>query len=304
MAGKLVFMAHQGKVTLREKFPAPGSRRMPDLPGAVPHLTYGYATFSPVVIAEQLKAARAARPDAKPAPKATTEAKAVESRYAFTREDLWRGTVFPASDADNWLVAGGAAYWQILRGLPEKAADRPEALARALAGLRGHLAAVTAREADVAAAKGGVAYDRYAPAVVPRVKGAFALHHLRLLSGNGPFFAFMKAFHARHRGQEVTTAQFYSEAKEALGRDVEADLRPWLDRTGLPAPVPAVDAASQGKEWRVTVGVTQPSDGYRLGSAVAIEAGGTRHLFPLVLDPPRAAATFTVPVAATASMPA
>ena len=36
MAEKLVFMAHQGKVTLREKFPAAGSRRMPDLPGAVP----------------------------------------------------------------------------------------------------------------------------------------------------------------------------------------------------------------------------------------------------------------------------
>ncbi len=63
MAEKLVFMAHQGKVTLREKFPAAGSRRMPDLPGAVPHLTYGYATFSPIVIAEQLKAARAARAD-------------------------------------------------------------------------------------------------------------------------------------------------------------------------------------------------------------------------------------------------
>ena len=47
MAEKLVFMAHQGKVTLREKFPVPGSRRMPDLPGADPHLTYAYATFSP-----------------------------------------------------------------------------------------------------------------------------------------------------------------------------------------------------------------------------------------------------------------
>ena len=235
MAGQLVFMADQGKVTLREKFPAAGSRRMPDLPGAIPHLTYGYATFSPIVIAEQLKAAHAARGAAKPKTPTTTEAKAVTDRDAFTRDDLWHGTFFPASDADNWLVAGSAAYWQVLRGLPEKADERPDALARQLGALRSRLAYVTSREPDVAAAKGGVAYDRYAPALIPRVKGAFALHQLRLLSGNKPFFAFMKSFHARHRGQEVTTALFLAAARESLGRDVEADLpavaRP---RTGVP----------------------------------------------------------------------
>ncbi len=268
---------------------------MPDLPGALPHLTYGYATFSPIVIAEQLKAARAARKDAKPPAPPALEAKAVADRYAFTREDLWRGSIFPASDADNWLVAGGAAYWQVLRGLPEKAADRPEALARQLGGLRSRLAYVTAREPDVAAAKGGIAYDRYAPALVPRIKGAFALHQLRLLSGNEAFFAFMKAFHARHRGQEVTTAQFLAAARESLGRDVEADLRPWLDRTGVPDPAPTVDVAPQGKEWRVTVRTTQPAEAYRLASTVAVEAGDERHLFPIVVEGAKSAATFTVP---------
>ena len=254
MAEKLVFMAHQGKVTLREKFPAAGSRRMPDLPGAVPHLTYGYATFSPIVIAEQLKAARAARADgeaegAAPRPRRRRSPTATPSRATTC------GTApfFPASDADNWLVAGSAAYWQILRGLPEKAAERPDALARA-ARRPPEPARLRHRRArpDVAAAKGGVAYDRYAPALVPRIKGAFALHQLRLLSGNKAFFAFMKDFHARHRGQEVTTAQFLAAARESLGRDVEPDLRPWLDRTGVPDPAPAVDVAPQGKEWRVT----------------------------------------------------
>ncbi|HSD66258.1 MAG TPA: C45 family autoproteolytic acyltransferase/hydrolase, partial [Vicinamibacteria bacterium] len=236
MAEKLVFMAHQGKVTLREKFPAAGSRRMPDLPGALPHLTYGYATFSPVVIADGLKAAHAGRAETTAAAAPAVDAKAVAGRYAFTRADLWHGSIFPASDADNWLVAGGAAYWQILRALPDKAADRPEALARQLGGLRSRLAYVTSREPDVAATKGGVAYDRYAPGLVPRIKGAFALHQLRLLAGNEPFFAFMKGFFARHRGQEVTTAQFLAAARESLGHDVEADLRPWLERTGVPDP--------------------------------------------------------------------
>ena len=72
---------------------------MPDLPGAVPHLTYGYATFSPVVIAEQLKAARAARKDASPMAPPAIDTKAIADRYDFTRDDLWRGTVFPATDA-------------------------------------------------------------------------------------------------------------------------------------------------------------------------------------------------------------
>jgi hypothetical protein len=295
MAERLVFMAHQGKVTLREKFPAAGSRRMPDLPGALPHLTYGYATFSPIVIAERLKAARAARTEAKPPAPPAQDDKAVAERYAFTREDLWHGSVFPASDADNWLVAGSAAYWQILRHLPEKAADRPEALARQLGGLRSRLAYVTSREGDVAATKGGVAYDRYAPGLVPRIKGAFALHQLRLLAGSRAFFAFMKAFFARHRGQEVTTAQFLAAAREALGRDVEADLRPWLDRTGVPDPAPTVDVALRGKEWRVTVTTTQPAGAYRLASAVAVEAGDKSHLLPVVVEGTKSTATFTVP---------
>ena len=62
MAEKLVFLAHYGKVTLREKFPSAGNRRMPDHPGAIPHLTLGYAVFSPVFIAEKLKEAKAQEP--------------------------------------------------------------------------------------------------------------------------------------------------------------------------------------------------------------------------------------------------
>jgi hypothetical protein len=80
-----------------------------------------------------------------------------------------------------------------------------------------------------------------------------------------------------------------------IHRDVEADLRPWLDRTGPAEPVPTVDVAPQGREWRVTVGATQPEGAYRLAATVAVEAEKTRHLFPFVLKGPKATATFTVP---------
>ncbi len=57
MAENLVFLAHSGKVTLREKFIGE-NRRIPDLPGATPRLSLGYSVASPVFITEKLKAAR------------------------------------------------------------------------------------------------------------------------------------------------------------------------------------------------------------------------------------------------------
>ena len=54
-----MFLAHYGKTTLREKMV--GGRFIPDLPGATPHLSLGYTTFSPIFVADRLKAARARR---------------------------------------------------------------------------------------------------------------------------------------------------------------------------------------------------------------------------------------------------
>lgn len=298
MAAQLVFMAHQGKTTQREKFPAPGNRRMPDLPGATPHLTHGYTTFSPIVVAEGLKAARAARAaaTAQPAVARADEAKAIADRFDFKREELWAGSIFPASDADNWLVGGSASYWRLLRELPEKAAERPEALARALAGVRGRLLTLAAREGEFAAGRGGVAFDRYSPGQVPRLKGVFALHQLRLRAGTRAFLAFMKDFHAKHRSREVTTAEFFEAAGAALKLDVAAELKPWLERPGLPDPKPEATVAAAGRAWKVTVRVAQPADGaWPLASTVAIETAKARHVFPIRLDGASASATFTVP---------
>ncbi len=58
MAEEMVFLAHHGKVTLREKFPTEGWRYLPNLPGAEPHLSLGYATISPIFVNERLQALR------------------------------------------------------------------------------------------------------------------------------------------------------------------------------------------------------------------------------------------------------
>ena len=155
-----------------------------------------------------------------------------------------------------------------------------------------------AREPDLAARDGGVVYDRFAPYLVPRIKGTFALHQLRLLSGNGPFFKLMKGFFERHRGQEVPAARFLSEASEALKRDVAAEMAPWIERTGFPDPAVTVDAVAprgKAKDWRVTVSATQPAAPFRLAGTVAVETAGKRLLYPMTLDSASASARFTVP---------
>ena len=57
MAENLVFLAHYGKVTLREKFVGENNR-IPDLPGAIPRLSLGYSVVSPIFITDKIKERR------------------------------------------------------------------------------------------------------------------------------------------------------------------------------------------------------------------------------------------------------
>jgi hypothetical protein len=93
----------------------------------------------------------------------------------------------------------------------------------------------------------------------------------------------------------VKSSAFLAAAREALGRDVEAELRPWLDRPGVPDVAPVVEVAGSGQAWRVTVRAIQVEPAWPLATAVAVEAGDRVHLFPMTLDGTRASATLTVP---------
>ncbi|NTV75031.1 MAG: hypothetical protein HGA66_12600, partial [Holophaga sp.] len=115
MAEKLMFIAHFGKTTLREKWV--GGRFMADLPGATPHLTLGFTTFSPLYVADRLKQARAAANEAAPAPR--PDLALAKDVYAYPKRLLWSNTVLPATDGDNWFVSGSAAYYGLLKRLPE-----------------------------------------------------------------------------------------------------------------------------------------------------------------------------------------
>jgi hypothetical protein len=293
MAEKLVFLAHFGKVTLREKFPQAGSRRMPDLPGAIPHLTLGYSAASPIVVGNQLKAARArASAVAKEVKEPPLNVAEVAERYAVDKKRLWRNTVVPASDAEGWLASGSAAYWTLLNNLPDDGDKAARTLRDQLADLDDRLLYLLAHEEDIAPVKARTVYDRYGNYQIPRIKGTFALHQLRLLLGNERFLKVMNALYARFAGSTLDNAGFIRTASAAAGRDLGDFIGQWIERTGLPDPRPSVRVKRTGAGWRLRVDVAQPAPAYHLLGAIAVDVGSARVLRPVEITGERSSAEF------------
>ncbi len=295
MAEKLVFMAHFGKVTLREKFPAAGNRRMPDHPGAIPHLTLGYAVFSPVFIAEKLKEAKAKEAKAAAAPKEPAlDVTAIEERLAYDAAKLWKGSVFPATEGTNGLVSGAAAYWRLLKGLPTDPAKAFASVRDELAGLNARAAWFAAKEGDVAIREATREYGRRSPYQIPRIKGTFALHQLRLLLGNEKFRAATDAAFTASAGREVAAEELVAALSKGAGRDVAPFLAPWIEERGFPDPKVEAKAAKAGGGWKVTLAVTQAGRPYHLLGSVAIDAGGKRLVKPFEVKGARTELVFMV----------
>lgn len=299
MAREMVFLAHYGKVTLREKFPEAGSRRMPDLPGAIPHLSLGYSVASPVFVTEALKAARAgnaalAAPASEGDEIETIDEEGVrDARLALDHRELWRRTVYPASDAESWFVSGSAAYWRILRALDQDAAAAEDSIRNALHELTTRYHYTVSREGDLVPLETARAYDRYAPYRIPRIKGVFALHQLRLALGTERFLAAMRAVHEKFAEREATTDQIIGALGEAAGEPVDRWIRPWIEREGLPS-LSTRGAFKEGRDGPVsgTLTIARDEDDPPLALSVAIIAEGRRELRELRLDEPSVTLTF------------
>jgi len=282
MANEMVFLAHHGKVTLREKFPTKGWRYLPaDLPDADPHLSLGYSVVSPVFIADRLKAARATQKSGEEkAESPALELGDLAVDFELSKKNLWRGTVEPASPAESWFVSATAAYWRMLDGLDdEDTTAAAEQLAGELAALEARYLYTVSREEDLPAFDAHRAYDRYSPYLLPRIKGTFALHQLRLLLGNEVFFEVMSATHDRFRGREMSTKEFLAAAEEVADRELESFVGQWLNRTGLPRVRPKIAVKkARGGGWDLVVGVEQSGELYQFVTHLEVEAGGERSL--------------------------
>ena len=281
MAEKLMFIAHFGKTSTREKWV--GSRFMADLPAATPHLTLGFTAFSPIFVADRLKAARVAalasaqgRAGAVPAV-AKADLSGLKDGLAYPKALLWSNTVLPGGDGETWFVSGSAAYHSLLKRLPENPDKAQETLREALGELNARYGYLALKEGVLAPARARTAYDGYASYQIPRIKGTFLLHQLRLLLGNAVFARTLGKVHDTWQGRAMGTADFISTASAAAGQDLEPFVRQWVDRDDLPDPAVTATTTPAGTGQDVTVRLTQSGRPWHFLAAVELTtASGTR----------------------------
>jgi len=288
MARELVFLAHHGKVTLREKFPQRGYRIMPDLAGAIPHLSLGYSVPSPIVITAKLKEARDAGRWSQPEDREDTDLELgdLSTDFNIDHDRLWRRTVYPATSAENWFVSASAAYWKLLAGLDEDDAEvAADELSDELAALTRRYLYTVSRETDLKPVAATWVYDRYGPYRIPRIKGTFALHQLRLLIGTEVFLELMRTIHDRHAEREMTNEQCMAIIREVAGASAVPLVRQWIERQGLPRLRPSVHVRKEGEDnWGVRFTVAQDGKPYRLITHVMVETGDARHVRRVEID--------------------
>lgn len=296
MAKQMVFMAHFGKVTLREKIPAKENRLMPDSPEAIPHLSLGYSIISPLLVTEKLKALkeqqdRAQRKASSESPK--PDISEVKDIYSFDSRTLWHNTVYPASTKENWFVSGTAAYWEMLNRLPTDADKAVTQLSDQLAELDCQLLYTVSREGALAPLQAQLCYDRYNHYKIPRIRGTFLLHQLRLKLGNEAFSKLMNSVHDRFREKPMTYRDFIAAADRVGEKPLDAFILQWLERAELPQPTVSAETAKAGDGWDVTLHVTQPENNvYHFIAAVAIETGKEKKFRKIEVTQPDQVITF------------
>lgn len=275
MAEKMVFLANYGKVTMREKVPEKNSRLISDLPGAIPHLSLGYSAISPLWVVEKLEALRP-KANAVQVPRRTDDLGALREAYAFDKRLLWMNTVFPASESDNWFVSGSAAYWGMLNALPLEPVAAMSAMRDGLGEINCRLLYTLSREAPLAPVNTERRYDRYGTYVIPRIRGTYLLHQMRLRLGNEAFAAMMGALHTRFQGKPMRTADFLAALALAGGDSAVLAAKEWVERSDMPDAAVNASWRKSASGWTVTLRVRQQGKAFAFISSATIETAGER----------------------------
>ena len=293
MAEQLMFWAHYGKVTLREKFPQPNSRSMPDLANAIPHLTLGYSAVNPIHIAEQLKKWQT-KEETKKTSAMEPDLNRVKDYYQFEKKWLWNNTVYSATAADQWFVSATAAYWNILSQLPAATQKARVYLRDQLAESNNRLLFNISREGRLIPLAAERRYDRNSDYLSPRLRGTFALHQLRLLLGNEKFSRVMNTAHDRFCEKPMATRDFMQTLRQTDAVEAVPWLLQWLERDDLPDLQPQISATQQGDEWQVRLDLSQTNKPYTLIFSVAVESEKEIVFFPVQLRQAKESFTFSL----------
>jgi hypothetical protein len=272
MAEQMVFLLHNGKVTLREQMVGENGR-MPDLPNAVPRLTLGYAAASPIFIADKLKERKDKLAVQKPLKDLPNSLNDVKEIYSFDKEKLWKGTIYPAADKDNWFASSTAAYYNLLKQIPVNLDAAFNYTRDELTELNYRLLYVFGKEGSIAPLDAKIIYDKYNNYQIPRIKGTYLLHQLRLRLGNDLFSKAMKSVHDQFKEKDVTTEQIISSFEKSSGISLNDFMMQWLSRDDLPdvdftsSVEPAVDG------WKLKLNIKQNGKTYNFLTTISIESG-------------------------------
>ena len=297
MAKKMMFLAHYGKVTLREKFPEKNYRLLPDLPGATPHLSLGYSVINPLWVTSKLQELKRRGEEAKVvSPKRALRPKGEELLELLPPSGgLWKGTVYPAGEGDNWFASGSASYWRILSSLPSEPQAACASLTNIFQELNARLLSVFAREGTLAALKTQRGYDGYKYYQIPRIRGTVLLHQMRLRLGNDLFLKVMKSIHETFREKPATTAQILALAESVAKRSLKDLFTAWLEREDLPSLRVEAVKREEGNRWVVegTLRQEQPGEAYPLKTFLAVETEEGLSLFAVEGDEKQIPFSFT-----------
>jgi hypothetical protein len=188
MASRLMVWAAIGKPNEREWLPHKWDYAKDD--GLYPSGYYLFraepsaALRSEIQQNENLRLTAALNPP-KPNPPASAYPPSYQGR-------LWQGWVLPASEADNWFVAGSAEYWRVLQSKDvEEALQAQRAIWRGLE-LSPETPANHARR--------------------EQTRGVLLLDSLRVKMGDAAFLELMSDYFAAHTTQTVTAQSFLEKA--------------------------------------------------------------------------------------------
>jgi len=284
LAKELGFLAHYGKTTLREKFPGE-TLRLPALPDAIPHLTLGYATFSAKFFHEQIK--KYPRPDAKKGSVNTKKIEVAAPEYwlKIDRNQLWQNTIFPASEAENWLISASAAYWKLLDTLPENNEQCLTYWQNNLAELNLRMNFLLEREGSFPPLKAARSYQFYNSYQLPRIRGLFFLHQLRLIAGNEKFFKLLREVHRRFQEREISNNDFLQIGKKFIAPEVLEQLfKQWIASDQLPA----IEFQSEisphpSGQFNLKIVLRQKNQPLLLAVALRVETESKNHILLLIL---------------------
>jgi hypothetical protein len=152
----------------------------------------GYVLFS-AGPSESLRASVAGNEKARLAErKAAPQKKAAPLTFKDRQDELWKGWLLPASDADVWFVAGSAAYYRLLQSADVEKAVEAERIR--LRGLR------------LAPVDDGSRFRR------EEARGTLMLDSLRRRLGDTAFLKLMRDYFAANTTKTVTASSFVAMA--------------------------------------------------------------------------------------------